>query len=236
MVLALTAGVLGVVMGGLLLALVSGAFDRGPDQPAGTGTRAVTVALPEEVVSGAPSGGAGERIQVHGHWTIEVREPDGTLVTRREFDNALDGFAPGELAKIMVRVSSVGLWQIDLHDDFGGNNPCILNGLASACSIKEPPGNDTTSSFFNLTVQVPISGANLFNMVLSGSATVQIANGSIASVSTTLTTCPGNVAPADCPTDLGPGQIVLTFSGTSIAPVAVQSGQQILATVVFSFS
>ena len=135
MVLALTAGVLGVVMGGLLLALVSGAFDRGPDQPAGTGTRAVTAALPEEVVSGAPSGGTGEGIQVHGRWTIEVREPDGTLVTRREFDNALGGFTPRELAKILGRVSSVGLWQIDLHDDFGGNNPCILNGLASVCSI-----------------------------------------------------------------------------------------------------
>jgi len=26
---------------------------------------------------------------VHGHWTIDVREPDGTLVSHNEFENAL---------------------------------------------------------------------------------------------------------------------------------------------------
>ena len=28
---------------------------------------------------------------MHGHWTIDVRNPDGTLVTHREFENALHG-------------------------------------------------------------------------------------------------------------------------------------------------
>ena len=36
----------------------------------------------------APSGGPAEGIKVHGHWTIEVRDPDGTLVTHREFEKA----------------------------------------------------------------------------------------------------------------------------------------------------
>ena len=30
-----------------------------------------------------------EGIKVHGHWTIEVRGPDGRLVERRQFENAL---------------------------------------------------------------------------------------------------------------------------------------------------
>ena len=33
--------------------------------------------------------GAHEGIKVHGHWTIEVRNPDGTLAARREFENSL---------------------------------------------------------------------------------------------------------------------------------------------------
>jgi hypothetical protein len=33
-----------------------------------------------------------EGIQVHGRWVVEVHDPDGTLVKRLEFDNAL---APG---------------------------------------------------------------------------------------------------------------------------------------------
>lgn len=35
------------------------------------------------------SDGSHEGIKVHGHWTIEVRNPDGTLVTHREFENSL---------------------------------------------------------------------------------------------------------------------------------------------------
>jgi hypothetical protein len=38
-----------------------------------------------------PQGGPQEGIKVHGHWVIEVRNPDGTLSTRREFENGLSG-------------------------------------------------------------------------------------------------------------------------------------------------
>src|SRR3989442_5421961 len=52
-------------------------------------------------------GGQVEGIKVHGHWTIEVRNPDGTLVTRREFENGLVG-ASG-LAQILARQKTPGL-------------------------------------------------------------------------------------------------------------------------------
>jgi hypothetical protein len=32
--------------------------------------------------------GPQEGIKVHGHWVIEVRNPDGKVATRREFENA----------------------------------------------------------------------------------------------------------------------------------------------------
>ena len=37
----------------------------------------------------APDSADGEGIEVHGHWTIEVRNPDGSLDERYEFENAL---------------------------------------------------------------------------------------------------------------------------------------------------
>ena len=37
----------------------------------------------------APSGGLNTGIQIHGHWKIVVRNPDGTVATRREFENSL---------------------------------------------------------------------------------------------------------------------------------------------------
>ncbi|MGC2530119.1 MAG: hypothetical protein WA639_20420, partial [Candidatus Acidiferrum sp.] len=40
------------------------------------------------------SRGPSEGIQVHGHWTIEVRNPDGKVVSHTEFENALSpGFS-----------------------------------------------------------------------------------------------------------------------------------------------
>ena len=34
------------------------------------------------------SGGPQEGIKVHGHWVVEISNPDGTLADRREFENA----------------------------------------------------------------------------------------------------------------------------------------------------
>jgi len=109
----------------------------------------------------------------------------------------------------------------------------ILGNILS--NIHEPPGTDTTFQFFNLTVQVPTSGANQDKLVLSGTATAQRNNATINRVQAGQTTCLGSVAPADCPaTTLN--KSFSPFTITTITAVTVQSGQQILATVVFSFS
>lgn len=59
-------------------------------------------------------GGQHEGIKVHGHWTIEVRDADGTLVTHREFENALTSSGGGELARYLARSSTVGQWNVGL--------------------------------------------------------------------------------------------------------------------------
>ena len=44
-------------------------------------------------------------IQVHGHWTVTVTNPDGTLDAVHEFDNALTGYG----ARLLIRVLT-GEW------------------------------------------------------------------------------------------------------------------------------
>src|SRR5438034_4820551 len=63
----------------------------GPDDGAGS-------SLSEAV----PSDARHEGIQVHGHWTIEVREPDGTRVSYDEFDNALASPPVGNGANMLA--------------------------------------------------------------------------------------------------------------------------------------
>src|SRR5258706_7693050 len=62
----------------------------------------------------ASKGGPNEGIKVHGHWTIEVRNPDGMLVTHREFENGL--VAPGTLVQFLARRGVPGEWGISIAD------------------------------------------------------------------------------------------------------------------------
>ena len=43
----------------------------------------------QTATAGTAAKGTQEGIKVHGHWTIEVRNPDGKVVTHTEFENAL---------------------------------------------------------------------------------------------------------------------------------------------------
>ena len=49
--------------------------------------------------SESPRGGPREGIKVHGRWTIDVKNADGSLVARHEFENALDSDGGVVLAK-----------------------------------------------------------------------------------------------------------------------------------------
>jgi hypothetical protein len=51
--------------------------------------------------AGATARGPHEGIQVHGYWTIEVRNPDGTVTAHREFENAVQPDGEIQLAQIL---------------------------------------------------------------------------------------------------------------------------------------
>src|SRR5271166_4250399 len=42
----------------------------------------------------ASSGSINQGLKMHGHWVIDVKNPDGTLVQHRDFENALESSAP----------------------------------------------------------------------------------------------------------------------------------------------
>ena len=121
------------------------------------------------------SGGASEGIKVHGHWTIEIRDPDGSLVSHREFDNALDSNGSRAISIFLARVRTVGLWTISLSSDTVQNRPCVTSsGSSTSCVIIESPSQqDLNQLFKNLVLDVPGSGTNVSKFVLSGTATAQ---------------------------------------------------------------
>jgi hypothetical protein len=179
-----------------------------------------------------PRGGAqSEGIKVHGQWTIDIRNTDGSLASHHEFKNALDSFGATALAQMLGRQKSTGVWGVGLwHVGSGLRAPCpsYFNG---ACVIGEVGSTDPEAQFKTLTVSVPTAGPNAGRLVLSGNATAE-ADGDIARVFTQVGLCGGNTAPAGCTRFRD-----IDFTSHNFpSPIVVLAGQIIQVTIVISFS
>jgi hypothetical protein len=176
----------------------------------------------EDQPSGAPGGG----IKVHGHWIIDLRNPDGTLATHREFENSLMPSGAAALASNLAHQIVTGTWSIALQ-----GTVCS----ASYCNIYEDL--DTFASgpdvFKGLSVSAATSGPSSGSLVLIGNL-IAPASGTVTAVSTYLRTCSsGVVAPADC--TYGSDALDNVFTSTN-QNITVIGGQLVQVTVVISFS
>jgi hypothetical protein len=190
----------------------------------------------QEANQAKPKGEPHEGIKVHGHWTIEVRNPDGKLVTHREFENSLNN-GQLTLGPVLGRTAPVGFWSVDVWGlNSSSPGPCLGSPF---CFITESTDSlDSGQNVFkNLTVSAPLAGSpGAGTLTLSGTFTVQnIAQ--IGLVGTTITACPPTVAPASCPSVTGGLQNGGSlFSAANFTPVSVTVGQLVQITIVFSFS
>jgi hypothetical protein len=179
-------------------------------------------------------GGPQEGIKVHGHWTIEVRNPDGSVATHREFENSLAGPA-SLLPPILSRTTTVGLWTVLLDGTAGG--PCSSGG----CQVSEA-GSPSFSSYvasYNLQVStagIPLSGgAERTQFILTGTATA-LASSGINQVRTAVTYCPNTIAPGTVGVTNSCGNNSEFTLAILATPIQVSSGQTIAVTVNISFS
>ncbi len=178
-----------------------------------------------------------EGIKVHGHWTIVVRDANGSVVSRNEFENSLAPNGNAVMSKIMGRQASVGTWQVVLDNLANPNQAvCASSPVGGGCYITEPSVTHLINGpvpFPNLTVEVPTWGVHAnAGVVLTGTAKAA-KTGAIVTVYTVLNTCAGSVSPATCTTPNAQGE--LTQQGLA-QPISVQAGQSIDVTVVLSFT
>jgi hypothetical protein len=172
--------------------------------------------------SGAPQ----EGVQVHGDWTIEIRDPDGDLVGRHEFRNSFVG-AP-VLARTLARKLSLGLWRILV------NAPgAVCAGGVVYCSITESGSVEPGPVSKTLTIDAPSQGANANKLVLKGTF-IAASNTSLTNVLTEVWECPSITPPASPCNMTGSAN---SFTTKALNPaIPVVEGQQVLVTVVISFS
>lgn len=218
-----------VVMALFALGLVSGQVARAwqaiePGEEASASGPESGVPLQHEAPRGATEG-----IPVYGEWVIEVRDPDGTLVSRHEFHNSLTSEGGAFLARLLGRRATAGLWQVQL---IGTRSPCV--GL---CLISEPTAAFGTNK--TLSVSAPTAGPNAGKLVLAGTITAG-ADGDVNAVATVFSECAPTVAPSsNC--DLSGGDIFQP--GTTLftrrdlpSQVNVLDGQEVAVSVAIGFS
>lgn len=76
--------------------------------------------------------GTGEGIQIHGWWTIEIRNRDGSVARHVEFENALIGDGPGLLVTLLSGSQVAGSWALQV---FGSPSPCLAGGASEGCAM-----------------------------------------------------------------------------------------------------
>jgi hypothetical protein len=182
--------------------------------------KSVAPAAQTATATESPDKGLSTSIKVHGHWVIEVKNPDGKLVSHTEFENSLN--SAFILAHFLTGNSTVGEWGILLGDPKSPpctatiltafNNPyngaaveyqgpfCVLSQMAPPAAIYPQNCNSGPNSGCAYNLQFGYANNLDASLGLSGSVTVPN-SGIISQVQTIVSACGNNVAPSTCPTE-----------------------------------
>jgi|HubBroStandDraft_1064217.scaffolds.fasta_scaffold58861_2 hypothetical protein len=175
--------------------------------PAGTQQNAKLPPSPagQEEATASPAKPGDEGIKVHGHWVLQVKNPDGTLGERREFNNSLvpGGAQPGGdqllaaliSGNISVADPAVAFLAAQPTGSTDASSYCVSEtdlGIPAACYLLSTAQNGLFTTFFpniatGLTTTLSLSPHPQW--VLSGNYTVPTGLTTIALVQTLYMSC-----------------------------------------------
>ena len=165
-----------------------------------------------------PNDASHQGIKVHGHWVIDVKNPDGTLAQHREFENSLVDL--GEIMTYLLAGSVTAGEPAIFLDPTGILSPCNAQCTLAAnptgywANTSACTGGNGGNCFYTVTETPKKATVTLFGttttsflLVVSGQMTAPSA-GSISVVATGFATCQSSnhilysllaqVSPASC--------------------------------------
>jgi hypothetical protein len=182
------------------------------------GVAAVAVACGLVGVRAQEPQGPREGITVHGHWVIDIKNPDGSPALHREFENALLPSGIFAMNGLLTKLFAVDSWSLKLSSTT--TSPCGNSGnLPAVCTIGEALNITATST--NLVVSANESAPP----TLTGSFQAPEA-GVLDRVESHVATC--GAAAGSCR--------LRGFSGTNISPLTIAKDQIVQVSVRFFFS
>jgi len=219
--------------------------------PSASALPAVTAKTVETSGSATAAKPGAEGVKVHGHWVINVRNPDGKIVEHREFENSVQPLGQAYLIGLLSGYWIPGPYAIGLGQTNGVctsvTSPCFILGSLTGHPAVDLCGGGGCVTGLTTTFNFGVELTGPFSVVLNGTLTATNA-GSFQNVNTQYTACTlstsGDVAmtvetspPSACTGSGTQPAYVGTFTGTTLAsPVNVTAGQAIQVIVTISFS
>ena len=187
----------------------------------------VSALLGCQVKQAEPAGSQGNNIgiQVHGDWTVEVRNPDGSLATRKQFTNSFDG------QHIVAALLSLDL-EVERSLNFGIKDSPSESGWSDEANCKDTI--NTVGTVPAKAIHASNDDGDMHNSVWNASCTLEI-NGDepkfLMYVNTKIRTTPliQKIATEDAPNSSH------NLSNRKLdKPIEVWDGQVVAATVILS--
>jgi hypothetical protein len=152
----------GLVLAALLVLMLSavslGRAQSGATSPTTPGAKTVAAPAKAPALSAAKPNAKSQRegITVHGYWTIEVRNRDGSVASHTEFENS---YLPGSyFPNILSRIQTLGEWGIVLS---GSSSPCVASVSTPFSDLPGVRGGAPLSSVCVITESGPAIGASI---------------------------------------------------------------------------
>jgi hypothetical protein len=197
-----------------------------------------------------------EGLSVHGHWVIDIKNPDGTLAQHRDFENSLEYNGQGFLVGLLSGYLIPGDWMIVIGAS-SGTSAC--NAIYQYCGIVRSLNTYPalgycsyyycTGSNLSYTYNFGTGFGGPYSVVLEGSITAN-QTGTIGAVYSLINTC-ANIAysntlnpstietssPASCVAQTSPATWYGPLTQATLSSsVSVTDGQIIQVTVTITFS
>jgi hypothetical protein len=196
--------------------------------------------------------GQHQGLQVHGHWIIDVKNPDGTVAQHRDFENQLQTPGAAYLIGLMAGYIVPNDYAVFLSSSTtqgpctipsGGQVGCVLvHSLTTAPAVFLCQNTFCASG---LTYNYSLTYATSSSFTMAGSFTASRA-GNIDYVGTWAGGCPSdprsatslsNITPVTCSTTPGTANSgAVSLTAANITPVSVVASQIVQVTVVITIS
>jgi len=205
---------------------------------------------PAQPAPATPSGGNREGVKMHGHWVIDVKNPDGTIAEHRDFENTITGYGQELLAGVISGYVVPSDYGIFLSSS--GTVPCAEPQGFAGCvilrSLSTLPGSAvcpyyTCFTGLTLTPTLIDNASTGSAIVLAGTFTAT-QGGTITGVTTLYGTCPAQIGSATALTTVSPSTCSQTqgsggyrqLSQAPVSTVTVVTSQIVQVTVTITFS